>query len=57
MHPHPLLLVAAHVVIAADDEATGAGDEADVASAMEGVQLSDGGGGSSLLGPSGAHIA
>ena len=56
MHPHPLLLVAAHVYIAQDAE-EGEGEENDggVATAMEGVQLSDrGGGGGGLPGPSGA---
>ena len=56
MHPHPLLLVAAHVLIA-DDPGDEEGDEdggRGVASAMEGVQLDDGAGGRPPPGLAGA---
>ncbi|KAL4451226.1 hypothetical protein ABPG77_009298 [Micractinium sp. CCAP 211/92] len=51
MHPHPLLLVAAHVYIAQDLQAEDEDGEEGVASAMGGVHLGDGAGG--LPGPSG----
>ncbi|KAL4422956.1 hypothetical protein ABPG75_009153 [Micractinium tetrahymenae] len=52
MHPHPLLLVVAHVYVAQDSRGDAAeGEDEGMASAMEGVQLEDGGGG--LPGPSG----
>jgi hypothetical protein len=59
LHPHPLLLVAAHVSIARDSAAGGEDDEGDddeegggggVASALGGVRIND------LPGPSGGCL-
>jgi hypothetical protein len=52
MHPHPLLLVAAHVYIAEEEEEEEEGGEEGVASAMGGVRITDGQRGD-LPGPSG----